>query len=77
MRLEMFAAAENLDFEKAARLRDELKRLQAAAGGGGASEEPAPSGPYPSSGKRKTSASPKAGTAKAGGARNGRRYKAR
>ena len=27
MRLEMFQAAENLEFEKAARLRDELKRL--------------------------------------------------
>ena len=28
MRLEMFAAAENLEFEKAARLRDELKKLE-------------------------------------------------
>jgi excinuclease ABC subunit B len=35
MRLEMFAAAENLEFEKAARLRDELKRLEAIAGEGG------------------------------------------
>jgi len=35
MRLEMFAAAENLEFEKAARLRDELKRAEAAAGKGG------------------------------------------
>jgi excinuclease ABC subunit B len=77
MRLEMFAAAENLDFEKAARLRDELKRFQASVGGGGSSEEPAASGPYPSSGKRKTSVAARAGTAKAGGARNGRRYKAR
>ena len=32
MRLEMFAAAENLEFEKAARLRDELKRTEALAG---------------------------------------------
>ena len=35
MRGEMFAAAEALDFERAARLRDELKRLEAAAGKGG------------------------------------------
>ena len=41
MRLEMFAAAENLDFEKAARLRDELKKFQAIAGSDGA---PAPAG---------------------------------
>ncbi len=34
MRLEMFASAENLEFEKAARLRDELKRLEALAGAG-------------------------------------------
>jgi excinuclease ABC subunit B len=33
MRLEMFTAAENLEFEKAARLRDELKKLEALAGG--------------------------------------------
>src|SRR5579859_2398172 len=32
MRMEMFAAAENLEFEKAARLRDELKKLEALAG---------------------------------------------
>src|SRR5262249_21560312 len=34
MRLQMFAAAENLEFETAARLRDELKRLEALAGNG-------------------------------------------
>ena len=39
MRLEMFAAAENLDFEKAARLRDELRKLEQVAG--------APSGGVP------------------------------
>ena len=33
MRLEMFAAAESLEFEKAARLRDELKKLETLAGG--------------------------------------------
>ena len=32
LRAEMFAAAENLEFEKAARLRDELKRLEGLAG---------------------------------------------
>jgi excinuclease ABC subunit B len=36
LRQEMFLAAENLEFEKAARLRDDLRKLQAdvAAGGG-------------------------------------------
>jgi excinuclease ABC subunit B len=34
----MFAAAENLEFEKAARLRDELRRLQ--DDGNGAAVEP-------------------------------------
>ncbi len=33
LRLEMFNAAESLEFEKAARLRDELKKLEALAGG--------------------------------------------
>jgi excinuclease ABC subunit B len=32
LRAEMFAAAESLDFEKAARLRDELKKLEAELG---------------------------------------------
>ncbi len=36
MRTEMFTAAENLDFERAARLRDELKRLEGLAGKDGA-----------------------------------------
>ncbi len=36
LRAEMFAAAENLEFEKAASLRDALKRLEAALGGEGA-----------------------------------------
>jgi excinuclease ABC subunit B len=34
MRAEMFAAAETLDFERAARLRDELKKLEALAAKG-------------------------------------------
>jgi excinuclease ABC subunit B len=43
LRQEMFAAAENLEFEKAARLRDELKRLEGRGGSdpeSGPSEEP-------------------------------------
>jgi excinuclease ABC subunit B len=36
LRLEMFSAAENLEFEKAARLRDELKRMESLAGIDGA-----------------------------------------
>jgi len=39
LRQEMFAAAENLEFEKAARLRDELRRLE-GRGGDGAADEP-------------------------------------
>jgi excinuclease ABC subunit B len=79
MRLEMFSAAENLEFEKAARLRDELKKLEAIAGVDVANAN-ANVGeafdPYASSGKRK-SAPVKRGTAKAGGARGGKRAKAR
>jgi excinuclease ABC subunit B len=84
MRLEMFTAAENLEFEKAARLRDELKKLQAMAGDGDGAAANANGGtsafdPYASSGKRKTGPVSKRGTAKAGGGaqRNGRRYKTR
>ena len=48
LRAEMFAAAENLEFERAARLRDELKRLEAGyAGQNGA----------PASGERATNGS--------------------
>ena len=56
LRQEMFAAAENLQFEKAARLRDELRRLQ---GGTPEAGEPAP----PRSSQR-----PAAGKARGGGA---------
>jgi excinuclease ABC subunit B len=76
MRLEMFAAAENLDFEKAARLRDELKRLASAAGAD-AAPEPSTFDPYSApSGKRKSAARAPAKTGPRN-ARNGRRYKAR
>jgi excinuclease ABC subunit B len=86
MRLEMFAAAENLEFEKAARLRDELKKLAAMAGVDGEAKGgdagPGSFNPYPANGKRKATGmrgkSTGTGTAKAGGAaRNGRRYKTR
>ncbi|HSQ65367.1 MAG TPA: excinuclease ABC subunit UvrB [Polyangiaceae bacterium] len=50
LRAEMFAAAENLEFEKAARLRDELRGLDGK--GGGAEQEPAGYDPYVN--KRKT-----------------------
>jgi excinuclease ABC subunit B len=81
MRLEMFSAAESLDFERAARLRDELKKLEslagvsAATGTGGETFDP-----YAGGGKRRSGAR---GTAKSGAggggssARNGRKYKAR
>ncbi len=79
MRLEMFTAAENLEFEKAARLRDELKKLEAVAGlevgnangGGGEAFDP-----YAASGRRKSNPVKK-GAPKAPGARNGKRAKAR
>ena len=82
MRLEMFTAAENLEFEKAARLRDELKKLQAMAGDGdGAAANANGNGaafdPYAGSGKRKSRPVGKSGTAKAGMQRNGRRLKTR
>jgi excinuclease ABC subunit B len=54
LRAEMFAAAENLEFEKAARMRDELRALE---GKGDASPVPAastPSGYNPYASKRKT-----------------------
>jgi excinuclease ABC subunit B len=40
LRVEMFAAAEGLEFEKAARLRDELKRLEGDANTGANANEP-------------------------------------
>jgi excinuclease ABC subunit B len=72
MRLEMFAAAENLDFEKAARMRDELKRFEQLAGvESGAAQRAAAFDPY--AGKRRSGV--RGGRAAAKG--NGRRYKAR
>ncbi len=40
LRQEMFAAAEGLDFERAARLRDDLRRLQGGAGNGASGAQP-------------------------------------
>ncbi len=40
LRLDMFTAAENLEFETAARLRDELKRMEALAGNGSSDAAP-------------------------------------
>ena len=53
LRSEMFAAAENLDFERAARLRDELKRLEAGLGTEitEASREPTVFEPYAAKGR--------------------------
>ena len=59
MRLEMFAAAENLEFEKAARMRDDLKRLEAASigmGGGAGNVEATVSAFEPYASKRKKGA---------------------
>jgi excinuclease ABC subunit B len=76
LRLEMFTAAENLDFERAARLRDDLKKFQAIAG----SDAPAPGteaafDPY--AGKKTAKRGRGTVKAKPAAARNGRRYKTR
>jgi excinuclease ABC subunit B len=80
MRLEMFAAAEALQFEKAARMRDELKKLEAIAGREAGSDggQTAAFDPY-AAGTKKTGVRRRNGTAKAGPgtARGGGRYKAR
>ncbi len=65
MRLEMFAAAENLEFEKAARMRDELKRFEALAGAEGASASAASDAKYEPYGAKKKKGGSK--TAAAGG----------
>ena len=83
MRFEMFAAAENLDFEKAARLRDELKRVESLAGveSGGT---PKPGGtyePYGAASKRRNgkgaAAKPRGGPAKAAAKPARNKWKAR
>jgi excinuclease ABC subunit B len=83
MRTEMFTAAEALDFERAARLRDDLKRLEALVGkdggniDGGAVYDPYANGAKKTkargSGSRGASSSNNAASkAKAGGGGRGR-----
>jgi excinuclease ABC subunit B len=57
LRQEMFAAAENLEFEKAARLRDQIRQLRGDGEGGGADE----SGPAPPAGKNGSRGGPAKG----------------
>jgi excinuclease ABC subunit B len=56
LRQEMFAAAENLQFETAARLRDEIRKLQAMSGG----ESVVPPSSPPASERRPAARKPKA-----------------
>jgi excinuclease ABC subunit B len=76
LRAEMFAAAENLDFERAAKLRDELKKLEALAGKDGAVDGAAFYDPYADAPKKKTASRSARSTsdarAKAGSAGRGR-----
>jgi excinuclease ABC subunit B len=76
MRLEMFAAAENLDFEKAARLRDELKKLESVAGVTAAVAE-GPFDPYASGGKSRSGTRRKAMARPASNGRGAKKAKAR
>jgi excinuclease ABC subunit B len=85
LRLEMFTAAENLEFEKAARLRDELKRMEAVAGADGEGNGTVKNmddlfNPYASKGTRARTAKKAAGaSAKPGsrgsGSSSGRKWK--
>jgi len=59
LRSEMFQAAENLEFEKAARLRDELKKLEAMAKGSSSDAPPASDTFVPYGGKAKKNAKAK------------------
>jgi excinuclease ABC subunit B len=79
MRLEMFAAAENLEFERAARLRDELKKLEALAGvQAGTGTDGVAFDPYAGGAKKRSSGVRGKGTAKAAApSKTGRRYKTR
>jgi excinuclease ABC subunit B len=64
LRAEMFAAAENLEFEKAARLRDELRVLEGKGGDGDGAPKSSEAGGYnPYANKRKTGTRLKAGKA--------------
>ena len=65
LRQQMFAAAENLEFETAARLRDEIRKLQGEAGVTPGAASPSP----PSSGRRSKSAGSRRGRAAGSGRR--------
>ncbi|APR84098.1 Excinuclease ABC subunit B [Minicystis rosea] len=64
LRQEMFAAAENLEFEKAARIRDQLRVLKGEGGGGGG-DDSAPSRPEPKRGAKANGGAKAGGSAKA------------
>jgi excinuclease ABC subunit B len=66
LRAEMFSAAENLDFERAARMRDELKKMEALAGKDGALDASAFYDPYADAPKKAKSTR---GSSRAGAAR--------
>ncbi len=75
LRAEMFSAAENLDFERAARMRDELKKMEALAGKDGAIDASAFYDPYADAPKKtksgrgaKSSAASSTSGARGGGA---------
>ena len=73
MRTEMFRAAEDLDFERAARLRDELKRIEGLAGKEGVTVDSAVYDPYAGGSTRSTG--PKKSKSRAGGSGGRGRYK--
>ena len=73
LRAEMFSAAENLDFERAAKMRDELKKMEALAGKDGALAPDAFYDPYADAPK-KTKAS--RGSARGGSKRSASASKA-
>ena len=83
MRSEMFTAAENLDFEKAARLRDDLKKMEALAGVESGGDASAAFNPYAGAKKKngraaaKRSTKPPPARAEAAAARTGRKARTR
>ena len=80
LRAEMFSAAENLDFERAARMRDELKKMEALAGKEGAALASAFYDPYADAPKKKSTrgskAAPKSASPSASSGRSPTRAKA-
>jgi len=70
MRTEMFTAAEALDFERAARLRDDLKRLEGLAGKDGIAVDGSTYDPYqaPPGGAKKAKARSSRGASSSGNA---------